>query len=79
MHDFTPKKGLSVKNRALLADLKQKSASKFGRIIVLTGARQTGKTTLARAGFAEYAYLSLEDPVVRPEFLALSAAQWQQR
>lgn len=76
---FYAQKGPTVKNRALLPDLKQKSASKFGRIIVLTGARQTGKTTLVRAGFAEYAYLSLEDPVVRPDFLALSAAQWRQR
>ena len=68
-----------MKNRALLADMKQKSVSKFGRIIVLTGARQTGKTTLVRSGFGDYAYLSLEDPVVRPDFLALSAVQWQQQ
>ena len=68
-----------MKNRSLLAGLQQKSVSKFGRIMALTGARQTGKTTLIRAGFGDYAYLSLEDPVVRPDFLALSAAQWQQQ
>lgn len=66
-----------MKNRTLLNHIKQKTASKFGRIVVLTGARQTGKTTLARSGFGEYEYISLEDPVVRPDFAALSAAQWQ--
>jgi uncharacterized protein len=34
-------------------------------VIVLTGPRQSGKTTLARAAFPTYAYTSLEDPDVR--------------
>lgn len=49
--------------------LSRGSTSKFGRMIALTGARQTGKNTLVSSGFAEHAYLSLEDPVVRPDFL----------
>ena len=68
-----------MKNRANLAYLQQKVGSRFGRIMVLTGARQTGKTTLVQAGVEGYQYLSLEDPVIRPDFLALSAAQWQQQ
>jgi predicted AAA+ superfamily ATPase len=34
-------------------------------VVVVTGPRQSGKTTLARAAFPEYAYVSLEDPDVR--------------
>ena len=66
-----------MKNRALLDYTQHRAASRLGRIVVLTGARQTGKTTLVRAGFDSYEYISLEDPVVRPEFTALSAAQWR--
>jgi hypothetical protein len=65
-----------MKNRVLLEFFKEKSASPFGRIIALTGARQTGKTTLARHALAAYEYISLDDPQVRPQLLDLSAAQW---
>jgi predicted AAA+ superfamily ATPase len=34
-------------------------------VLVLTGPRQSGKTTLARAAFARHAYVSLEDPDTR--------------
>jgi uncharacterized protein len=34
-------------------------------VVVLTGPRQSGKTTLARATFPKHAYVSLEDPDVR--------------
>lgn len=34
-------------------------------VVVLTGPRQSGKTTLARAAFPDHAYVSLEDPDVR--------------
>jgi predicted AAA+ superfamily ATPase len=68
-----------MKNRSLDNFLKQKSTSKLGRIIALTGARQTGKTTLVQAGFPDYAYVSLEDPLTRPEYAVLSATQWQER
>ena len=49
---------------------------KFGRIVVVTGARQTGKTTLAKHCFGDFKYISLEDPITRPQFTALSASQW---
>ncbi len=35
------------------------------RVVVITGPRQSGKTTLARACFPGHAYVSLEDPDVR--------------
>ena len=50
-----------------------------GRIVVLTGARQTGKTTLASKLFSDYVLLSMEDPVVRPEFSRLTASDWATR
>ena len=34
-------------------------------VVVVTGPRQSGKTTLVRAAFAHLPYLSLEDPDVR--------------
>ncbi len=39
-------------------------------VVVLTGPRQSGKTTLARTTFADHAYVSLEDPDVRERVAA---------
>ncbi len=39
-------------------------------VVVLTGPRQSGKTTLARAAFPGHAYVSLEDPDVRERVAA---------
>ncbi|MDD4967973.1 MAG: ATP-binding protein [Paludibacter sp.] len=66
-----------MKNRKMAPNLLIKSTSKFGRIIVLTGARQTGKTTLVRKLFPNYEYISIEDPVLRNVYLGLSAQQWK--
>jgi uncharacterized protein len=38
-------------------------------VLVLTGPRQSGKTTLARAAFPAYVYVSLEDPDTRERAL----------
>ncbi len=65
-----------MKARILKDVIEQKSKHKFGRIIILSGARQTGKTTLARLSFPEYQYLSIEDPITREPFTRLSAGQW---
>lgn len=65
-----------MRNRQIIPVILQKSATKFGRIIVLTGARQTGKTTLVRKIFPDYKYLSIEDPRLRATYLSLTAAQW---
>ncbi len=65
-----------MKNRFLKDYLIGQSNSPLGRIIVLTGARQTGKTTLAKKCFPEYKYLSIEDPILRVQYKKLTAAQW---
>jgi predicted AAA+ superfamily ATPase len=65
-----------MKNRQIISYLQQKSQSKFGRIIVITGARQTGKTTLIKKTFPQYSYISIEDPFLRNTYLNLTAQQW---
>ncbi|MDR0565485.1 MAG: ATP-binding protein [Prevotellaceae bacterium] len=65
-----------MKRRIIFEDLQTKRQSKLGRIIVLTGARQTGKTTSARHCFADYAYLTADDLVQRSNLLKLTASQW---
>lgn len=66
-----------MKYRAISHTIIKKKASKFGRIIVVTGARQTGKTTLMRHIFPDFEYLSIEDPVTIGAFKSLTAAQWK--
>ena len=65
-----------MKNRRSMSYVHEKSQSKFGRIMVLTGARQTGKTTLVKKTFPDYVYISIEDPVLRKTYLNLTAQQW---
>jgi predicted AAA+ superfamily ATPase len=67
-----------MKNRKIADLLLQRSTSKSGRIIVLTGARQTGKTTLVRKLFPDYAYISVEDPIMRKEYAKMTASQWKE-
>lgn len=66
-----------MKSRFLKERLNNLGSSPLSRIIVLTGARQTGKTTLAKYCFPEYAYLSIEDPVLRIQYKKLTAGQWK--
>ena len=66
-----------MKNRKIADILLKRSRSKTGRITVLTGARQTGKTTLVRQLFNDYEYISLEDPVLRSSYTRLTAEQWE--
>ena len=65
-----------MKSRFLKQILTEKSSHKTAKIIVLTGARQTGKTTLAKHCFPTYKYLSIEDPVLRIQYKHLTAGQW---
>ncbi len=65
-----------MKNRKIAHHLEKRNKTKTGRIIVLTGARQTGKTTLVRKLFNDYEYISLEDPVMRGRYAKLTAGQW---
>jgi len=50
--------------------------SRFGRIMVLTGARQVGKTTLLKKLYPDYQYISLDDPTNRHLFSNLTTNQW---
>ncbi|MCF8307664.1 MAG: ATP-binding protein [Bacteroidales bacterium] len=65
-----------MKNRRISAQIRRINSLKTGRIIVLTGARQTGKTTLIRRLFPDYQYISIEDPVMRSNYRKLTAQQW---
>ncbi len=65
-----------MKNRQIGNYAKKISKSGLGRILVFTGARQTGKTTLVKKLFPDYAYLSIEDPLTRADFTGLTAARW---
>lgn len=66
-----------MRNRAIADNILAKNNSRFGRILVVTGARQTGKTTLIRQVFNQYPYISIEDPISVEQYKSLSAAQWQ--
>jgi len=66
-----------MKNRQLKNLILQKSDSKTGRILVFTGARQTGKTTLSKKVFPDFEFISVEDPVLRSRYVQLSALQWK--
>jgi len=67
-----------MKNRKIADFILQSNSSKIGRIVVLTGARQTGKTTLVRKLFPDYEYISVEDPIMRSQFSQLTASQWKE-
>jgi predicted AAA+ superfamily ATPase len=60
--------------------LAQPLARAAGRypVVYLTGPRQSGKTTLAKAAFPQYAYVSLEDPDER-EFASTDARGFLRR
>ena len=66
-----------MKSRKLSEYCQKQSEKQFGRLLVFTGARQTGKTTLSRNAFPNYKYLAIEDPVTRKDYTALTASQWK--
>jgi len=47
-----------------------------GRLLVLTGARQCGKTTLAKMAFPDYPIISLDSPVERSLYEKMRPADW---
>jgi predicted AAA+ superfamily ATPase len=67
-----------MKARVLGTYLRQKSESGVWRVIILTGSRQTGKTTLARHCLPSYTEISLENPMERGVYAKLTAAQWKE-
>lgn len=66
------------KHRQIVDKVIDIANSKLGRIVVLSGARQVGKTTLVRSAMRDYQYLSIEDPVGRDAYLGLTSQQWHQ-
>jgi len=66
-----------MKARALTQFVSGLSKKTTARIIVITGARQTGKTTFCRHLFPDYTFVSVEDPVLRTELSRLSAVAWR--
>ena len=66
-----------MKARQIITYALSQTNQKFGRILVVTGARQTGKTTLVMNGFSKYRYISIEDPIARMEYAKLTSTQWK--
>ena len=52
--------------------------SKSRRLVILTGARQTGKTTLAKAKYSELNYINLDAPENREALRSISTVSWAQ-
>ncbi len=65
------------KRRQIEESVLTQKDKQHGRILVFTGARQVGKTTLVRRVLSDYTYLSIEDPIKRKSYLSLTAQQWQ--
>lgn len=67
-----------MKSRKIVRLIEARRGKPTTRIIVLTGARQTGKTTLARYLFPDYQFISIEDPILRQSYAHLTAMQWKE-
>jgi hypothetical protein len=48
------------------------------RLVIVTGARQTGKTTLAKDKYAQITYVSLDSPENREHLRTISTVSWGQ-
>jgi len=70
---------IKMRRRTAVEMIRSKHKKKFGRIIVLTGARQTGKTTLVRRAFPDHEYISIEDPAMRETYTTMTAALWKEK
>ncbi len=68
-----------MKNRILKPQLIRKHSTSLGRILILTGARQTGKTTLLKNTFKDHTWVLLDDPVLRMQYALLTAQQWEEK
>ena len=65
-----------MNNRTIAQYASRGSGKGIGRILVLTGARETGKKTLSRHLFPSHTYVNIADPVMRGDYARLTAAQW---
>ncbi len=63
--------------RRIYKDMARVSESPVGRGLILTGARQTGKTTLLQREFVPpYEYHTFDEPLVRAELAGLPSSRW---
>lgn len=46
------------------------------RLVIITGARQTGKTTLAKASYPDIKYINLDSPENREQIRTVATAGW---
>jgi hypothetical protein len=70
---------MALKIRQIQDHLIDLHARPRGRLLVVTGARQVGKTTLARAAFPDHALVNLDSPVERAVYERLTPADWVAR
>lgn len=64
------------RKRSICSQVEVAKTRKTGRLLVITGSRQVGKTTLVRKSFADYTYITLDDVVARAGYTSLTASQW---
>ena len=65
-----------LKIRQIQQGLREFHGRDRGRLLILTGARQCGKSTLASMTFPEWAHLDLDSPVERTAYARLSPHDW---
>lgn len=70
---------MSLVERQIQAELKTLHARERGRLIVLTGARQTGKSTLAGMAFPGYPRIDLDSAFERAVYERMGPDEWRQR
>jgi len=63
----------TIKKRFLAAAL---PSARMRRLVIITGARQTGKTTLARSTYPSLAYINLDAPEHRDTARDVSTFSW---
>lgn len=66
-------------NRVLSSRLLQLAKKSRGRISIITGARQTGKSTLVKYSFPEIPLLNLDSPKNREVYQKMTAQDWLQQ
>lgn len=64
------------KRREIGELMASKESRPFNRIMVLTGARQVGKTTILKDYFPDYTYLSIESPVLIQRLKEMGVTEW---
>lgn len=65
--------------RIAQAEMERLLATSRGRLLVVTGARQVGKSTLVRTSTQDWDHVDLDDPVTRRTWAELSADRWLAR